>query len=99
MLPFGTNPPGANATAWPPAVSASVCHIVKTILTGIDTTMTVSTMMHGEYGISDVCLSVLTLVGKSGATSKIMLPLAGNEIAQLRQSAETIKSVIRQLDI
>ncbi len=45
------------------AVSVSVCHICKCILSGIDTTMTVSTMMHGEYGIDDVCLSTLNIVG------------------------------------
>ena len=81
------------------AVSASVCHIAKTILTGIDTTMTVSTMLHGEYGISDVCLSTLNIVGANGATGKVMLPLAGDEIAQLRKSAEALKTVLRQLDI
>jgi len=81
------------------AVSASVCHIVKTMLTGIDTTMTVSTMMDGEYGISDVCLSVLNIVGAQGAMGKVMLPLAGDEIAKLRHSSDMLKSVIRQLDI
>ena len=30
------------------AVSVSVCHICKCLLGGLDTTMTVSTMMHGE---------------------------------------------------
>ena len=43
------------------AVSISVCHICKCLLAGIDTTMTVSTMMHGEYGIDDVCLSILSV--------------------------------------
>ncbi len=81
------------------AVPASVCHIAKTILTGIDTTMTVSTMMHGEYGISDVALSTLNIVGEQGAIGKVMLPLAGSEIVQLRNSAKTIKSVISQLTI
>ena len=32
------------------AVSISVCHICKCILSGIDTTLTVSTMLNGEYG-------------------------------------------------
>jgi len=36
------------------AVSMSVCHICKCLLSGIDTTLTVSTMLHGEYGINDV---------------------------------------------
>ena len=48
------------------AVAVSVCHICKCLLDGMDTTLTVSTMMHGEYGIEDVCLSVLNTVGCGG---------------------------------
>ena len=36
------------------AVAMSVCHICKCILSGIGTSLTVSSMMHGEYGIDDV---------------------------------------------
>lgn len=81
------------------AVSASVCHICKAVLAGIDTTMTVSTLMHGEYGVEDVALSVLNIVGKDGVKSKIMMPLTDDEIAKLHKSADTLKDVIRQLDI
>ena len=81
------------------AVSSSVCHICKSILAGIDTTMTVSTMMHGEYGIDDVCLSTLNIVGKEGAVAKVMIPLNDTELAALRRSADTLKAVIRDLKI
>lgn len=81
------------------AVSASVCHICKCLLTGIDTTMTVSTMMHGEYGVDDVALSVLNIVGKDGVRAKVLMPLADDEIAKLQKSAETLKDVIKNLDI
>ena len=56
----------------------------------MDTTMTVSTMMHGEYGIDDVCLSVLTCrsSGVRRAHGKILVPLTDDEIAKLRHSAE-----------
>ncbi len=81
------------------AVSASVCHICKVLLKGIDTTMTVSTMMHGEYGVEDVCLSVLNIVGKDGATSKLLTPLTDDEIAKLHKSADTLKAVINNLDL
>ena len=81
------------------AVSASVCHICKCLLTGIDTTMTVSTMMHGEYGIDGVALSVLNIVGKDGAKSKVLISLTDEEIAKLHKSAETLKGVINSLDI
>ena len=81
------------------AVSISVCHICKCLLSGIDTTMTVSTMMHGEYGIDDVCLSVLNLVGHDGAKGKILPPLTDSEIALLKKSADSLKDVIKSLDI
>ena len=81
------------------AVSASVCHICKCLLAGIDTTMTVSTLMHGEYGVDDVALSVLNIVGKDGAKAKVLMPLTDEEVSNLHKSAETLKAVINQLDI
>ena len=65
------------------AVSISVCHICQCLLSGIDTTLTVSTMLNGEYGIDDVCLSLLNVVGDKGAHAKIMLPLNDDEMAKL----------------
>lgn len=79
------------------AVSTSVCYICKSLLTGIDTTMTVSTMLNGEYGIDDVCLSVLSIVGRDGLTCKLNVPLTNEETEKLRHSAECLKSIIREL--
>ena len=79
------------------AVSISVCHICKCLLSGIDTTMTVSTMLHGEYGIDDVCLSLLNVVGDKGAHSKVLLPLNDEEVSALHRSADTLKSIIKEL--
>lgn len=81
------------------AVSMSVCHICKCLLSGIDTTMTVSTMLHGEYGVEDVCLSLLNVVGSRGAHTKIMLPLNEKEIADLHRSAESLKATIKSIEI
>ncbi len=81
------------------AVSMSVCHICKCLLSGIDTTMTVSTMLHGEYGIDDVCMSLLTVVGRNGAHSKVKLPLTEDEIKSLHKSAESLKEIISQTNI
>ena len=81
------------------AVSMSVCHICKCLLSGIDTTLTVSTMLHGEYGIDDVCLSLLNVVGNDGAHSKIMLPLNDLELGQLRASADSLKNVIKSITL
>ena len=81
------------------AVSMSVCHICKCLLSGIDTTMTVSTMLHGEYGIDDVCLSLVNVVGNKGAHSKVMLPLNEKELNDLKKSAESLKNVINSITL
>ena len=81
------------------AVSVSVCHIVKCIFDGMDTTMTVSTMMHGEYGVSDVCLSTLNMIGHDGIRGKVNVPLTDEEVVKLCHSADTLKDVINSLNI
>ena len=42
------------------AVSASVCQLVSKLVAASESIVTVSAMMHGEYGIDDVCLSTLS---------------------------------------
>ena len=81
------------------AVSTSVCYICKCLLTGIDTTMTVSTMLHGEYGLNDICLSILNIIGNKGVQGKVMLPLTDNEIKQLHNSADCVRKVIDSINI
>ena len=81
------------------AVAMSVCNICKSILTGIGTALTVSTMMHGEYGIDDVCLSTLALVDRGGLRYKILNKLTDEEIAKLHHSADCLKEVIKQIEI
>ncbi len=81
------------------AVAMSVCHICKAIFADAGTAMTVSTMMHGEYGVDDVCLSTLTLVDRSGVRGKIRNALTDEEVAKLQASANKLKSVIKDLDL
>ncbi len=88
---------GKGATFY--AVSISVCKLCQYLLSSVDTVTTVSTMMHGDYGIDDVCLSTLTLVGRDGCKGKIYTPLLDKEIALLRHSADTLKDIIKTLNI
>lgn len=81
------------------AIAISVCHICKCLFSGIDTTLTVSTMMNGEYGIDDVCLSTLSVVGRKGVESRLMVPLTDEEIVKLRHSADSLKAVIKDIKI
>ena len=81
------------------AVAMSVCHLCKCVMNTAGTAVTVSTMMHGEYGVSDVCLSTLTLVDRSGVRGKILNQLTDHEKDLLRISADKLKSVIRELKL
>ncbi len=81
------------------AVSLTVNHIVRCLTRGIDTALSVSTMMRGEYGIDDVCLSILSIVGEGGLNGKLLSPLTDEEVAKLRHSADTLKGVISSLKI
>ena len=80
------------------AVAMSVCHICKCIYSTAGTALTVSTMMDGEYGVSDVCLSTLVLVDRTGVRGKILNWLSDGEVAKLRASADKLKSVIAQIE-
>ena len=60
---------------------------------------TVSSMMHGEYGIEDVCLSTLTLVGPNGIQGKLSMKLTDEEVALLKKSADALKEVIAQIEL
>jgi L-lactate dehydrogenase len=81
------------------AVSMSVCHICKCVFAGAGTALTVSTMMHGEYGVDDVCLSTLALVDRTGVRGKILNKLTDEEVVKLQASADKLKSVIAQVEI
>ncbi len=79
------------------AVAMSVCHICKCVFSDAGTALTVSTMMHGEYGVDDVCLSTLCLVDRSGVRGKILTPLTEEETEKFQASAAKLRSVIDQI--
>ena len=88
---------GKGATFY--GIAASLCHIIKCIYSGADTVMTLSTLLEGEYGISDVCLSTLCVLGSRGILSTLAPKMSEEEMAKFRHSAEALKSVIAQVNI
>ena len=81
------------------AVSASVNKILSALVAAYDSVATVSTMMHGEYGIEDVCISTMTIIGPDGVKGKVPVDLTYDEQLKLRASADALKAVIKSLDI
>jgi len=60
--------------------------------------LTISTMLDGEFGLWDVCLSVPCIVSANGVEEIIESPLPKHELAALATSAATLKQAIEQLD-
>ena len=81
------------------AVSASVNKICNALVAAYDSISTVSSMMHGEYGIEDVCLSTMTIIGPDGVKGKVPAKLTYEEISKLQASANALKEVIKNLEI
>lgn len=81
------------------AIAVSVCEILKALGKSIDTNLCVSTMMHGEYGVDDCCLSTLVAVGKNGIAGKILVPLSDEEVGLLQKSADCLKEIIHSVEL
>ncbi len=74
--------------------TAALCRALKFSTNSV---MAVSSMLNGEYGISDVALSVPTIMNRSGIIGHIEAAISDTELASLQHSAECLKKVIGQM--
>lgn len=81
------------------AVSVSVCRMCSMLLSAYDSIAAVSSMLHGEYGLEDVCLSVPTLIGPKGVQGKVPVKLDEDEMKKLHASANALKEVIKNIKL
>lgn len=88
---------GKGATFY--GIAACVTKIVNAIYSSAYTILPVSTVLDGEYGISDVALSTLCAVGNEGIVTTLTPTLSEEEVEKMRKSAEVLKSVIAQIEI
>ncbi|GAB6938446.1 L-lactate dehydrogenase [Isoptericola variabilis] len=88
---------GKGATNY--AVGLAATRIIEAVLNDEHRVMNVSSRLDDFYGISDVCLSVPSLVDRRGVAETIDTPLSDDEIAGLRASAESMRAVQRRLGL
>ncbi len=80
------------------AIALAVERIVSAIVNDEKSILTVSSVLNGEkYGIEDVCLSVPTVVGGKGIVDVIETPLNEEEQQGLKESAQKISEILREL--
>lgn len=86
---------GKGATFY--AISSAVLRICQILTAGGDSVLPVSTMLHGEYGIEDVCISILTVLGPDGVKGHLEVPLTPEELEKLRASAEAMRRALPKI--
>lgn len=73
------------------AIGLAISHIVEAMLRDQNTVLTVSTLLTGQYGISDICLSLPSVVDHNGVEVVLEPDLSGEELAALQRSAQVLK--------
>ena len=88
---------GKGATFY--GIAACVTKIVNCIYSSAYTILPVSTVLEGEYGVSDVAMSTLCAVGSEGIITTLTPKLTDEEVEKFRHSADVLKGVIAQIEI
>jgi L-lactate dehydrogenase len=55
-------------------------------------------VLHGEYDIDGVSLSIPTIVGKNGIEARIPMQLSDQELESLKKSSNALKDVLSKND-
>lgn len=79
------------------AVGLALVRIVGAILRNERSVLTISTLLEGEYGLSDVVLGLPALVSGHGLENVLTANLADDELHALAKSADVLKQAIASL--
>ena len=80
-------------------IAMSVKRICECIIRNERSILPVSSMMHGEYGIDGISLSMPAIVGLTGIETHVPIALNSEEAEKLRASAETLKKIAATLEL
>ena len=81
------------------AVALAVRRIVEALVRDENSILTVSSLLEGQYGLSDVCLSVPTIVNSRGIERILDVPLDETEKTLLKKSGDSLKEIIQVLSL
>lgn len=77
-------------------IAMSVKRICEAIVRNEKSILPVSSVMHGEFGIEDVSLSMPAIVGNHGIETLVPISLNEEETKKLQESAKTLKNILAQ---
>lgn len=81
------------------AIAISATTICKHILRNTNSLLTLSSMLHGEYGVEDVCMSIPFVLNSTGIADSVAPPLLPEEQEKFQASAKLLKDTIASLKI
>ncbi len=76
------------------AVGVSIAELIHAIALDSKRILPVASLVNGPYGIKDVCISVPTVLGRSGVIAQLEIDLWAKEVAALKRSAEVLRETI-----
>ena len=79
-------------------VAMAVKRICTAVMRDEQTVLPVSSLMVGEYGLSDLAISMPTVVGRDGVVCRVPVPLNDDEQHELTVSAKALKDIIDSVD-
>lgn len=80
-------------------VAMAVARIAECVVRNEHSVLPVSSLMQGEYGMNDICISVPTIVSQDGAEQVLEIPLNEEEKEKLLKSAAELHEVLAGLDL
>jgi L-lactate dehydrogenase len=81
------------------AVAAGLMRITEAILRDQSTVLSISSLINGYHGLTDVCFSLPTVIDRGGIEKVLHLELDKDEINKLRDSASVLKTTIKSLGL
>ncbi|NFG25476.1 L-lactate dehydrogenase [Clostridium botulinum] len=81
------------------AIGLAITKIVEAILRDENAILTVSSLMQGEYGISDMYLAIPTIINRNGAVRIVEPNITEEEIEKLQNSANVLKEHVSKYEI
>jgi L-lactate dehydrogenase len=81
------------------AVASGLLRIVEAIVRDQSTVLSASSLLTGQYGLSDVCLSLPTVINRRGVARVLQLGLDAGELEKLTRSAEILSASIAELGL
>ena len=79
------------------AIGLGLLTIVEAILRDQHTVLTVSSLMTGQHGVSDICISLPTIIGANGVEEVLELALSPEEEEAFRRSVQVLKERVAEL--